>query len=91
MALRILMVGGGSGGHFYPLMSIAESLRTTNENVSLYYAGPNPYNKAALDALNIRYVWCPAGKRRKYTSFLNVLDIFKYLLRSLNYLFSIPM
>ena len=79
MALRILMVGGGSGGHFYPLMSIAESLRTTNENVSLYYAGPNPYNKAALDALNIRYVWCPAGKRRKYTSFLNVLDIFKTL------------
>lgn len=79
--MRIMLVGGGSGGHFYPLVAVAETLRTLNTKrpLELYYIGPNPYEKTELDRLNINYLYCPAGKRRRYFSLLNYLDIFKIL------------
>ena len=75
--IRILLVGGGSGGHFYPLMSIAEKLRTHPLQPDLFYMGPDVYDTDALTAAHISFIYCPAGKRRKYASFLNFLDIFK--------------
>lgn len=77
---RIMLVGGGSGGHFYPLMAIAERLLDKqDENLELYFIGPKPYNKDNLTALNIRYIYCPAGKQRKYASVLNFFDKFLVL------------
>ena len=75
--IRILFVGGGSGGHFYPLMAIAEALRTQGFDADLYFAGPERYDADALTALGIRYVYVSAGKKRRYKSFLNFLDTFK--------------
>ena len=81
--MRIFLVGGGTGGHFYPLIAVAEALRTREQEsggvIELYYIGPNPYNQAALTAHNISFVSCPAGKRRRYASILNFLDTFKVL------------
>jgi len=74
-----MLVGGGTGGHFYPLMSLAESLRESQTNPELYYMGPHPYDVTALNAHGIIYVQCPAGKRRKYASIHNFLDFFKTL------------
>lgn len=79
--MRIGLVGGGTGGHFYPLIAIAEAVRDRdaahNTNTELLYFGPEPYNQESLARLNIRFVYCPAGKRRRYFSPLNFLDIFK--------------
>ncbi len=75
--IRILLVGGGSGGHFYPLISIAESLNTSLTHPTLYYAGPNPYDPTALNAENISYIHITAGKQRRYRSLLNIFDIVK--------------
>lgn len=75
--LRILFVGGGTGGHFYPLIGIAEALRNAYEQAGLYYAGPNQYDAQALAEQGISFVRVPAGKRRRYTSVLNFFDIFK--------------
>lgn len=77
---RIVLVGGGSGGHFYPLIAVAQKLYERNaqqERLDLVYMGPHPYSKETLDANGIRFVSCPAGKRRKYASILNVFDFFK--------------
>jgi UDP-N-acetylglucosamine--N-acetylmuramyl-(pentapeptide) pyrophosphoryl-undecaprenol N-acetylglucosamine transferase len=76
---RIVLVGGGSGGHFYPLMATAERLNEyrSQTDLELYYFGPEPYDAQALQDNGITFVHCPSGKRRKYFSFLNFTDLFK--------------
>lgn len=75
--MKIGFVGGGSGGHFYPLIAVAEVLQAQPDTPDLYYFGPSPYNKEALATYNITYVPCPAGKLRRYFSLQNFFDIFR--------------
>ncbi len=79
---RIVLVGGGTGGHFYPLIAVAERIRghsEITEAIELYYAGSEPYDADALTRLQIQFVRVPAGKRRRYFSLLNFIDPFKTL------------
>ncbi len=75
--MKIGLVGGGTGGHFYPLIAVAESLQDIDPTVELYYFGPHPYNDSELQRLNIQFVPCPAGKLRRYFSWQNFTDIFR--------------
>jgi UDP-N-acetylglucosamine--N-acetylmuramyl-(pentapeptide) pyrophosphoryl-undecaprenol N-acetylglucosamine transferase len=75
--IRILMVGGGTGGHFYPLMSVAEALRGIPSVPELYYAGPDPYDAPLLAQNGLIFTRIAAGKRRRYSSVQNFFDIFK--------------
>jgi len=80
--MKILFTGGGSGGHFYPIVAVAEAI---NDEVrerkllepQLYYAAPDPYDKEVLLANNISFVPTSAGKIRNYFSILNFFDYFK--------------
>jgi len=76
---RIALVGGGTGGHFYPLIATAErlnDLKSQGLDIGLYYLGPDPYNSDILAKNNINFIKIPAGKRRKYFSILNFLGLF---------------
>ena len=80
--MKILLTGGGSGGHFYPLIAVAESLNeiAKKENLvsaELYFMSDSPYDAEALIENNITFVPIMAGKIRRYASFLNFLDFFK--------------
>lgn len=56
--MRIVFVGGGTGGHFYPLIAVAEAVRDIEPTAELYYFGPTPYNSDSLTANNITFVRC---------------------------------
>lgn len=72
-----MLVGGGTGGHFYPLIAIGESIRARLPEAELYYAGTEKYDETALASINARYVYIPSGKRRRYWSLLNYVDAVK--------------
>lgn len=77
--MRIVLVGGGTGGHFYPLLATAKAVRETRPNVRLYYLGPDAYDASLLQQENIEFVKIPAGKLRRYFSVLNFFDLFKVM------------
>lgn len=82
--MKIVLCGGGTGGHFYPLIAIAESIHVIAKERQLvaprlYYFAPTPYDEESLFANEIVYMPIPAGKWRRYFSFRNLTDIFKTL------------
>lgn len=80
--MKILFTGGGTGGHFYPIIAVVQAL---NEKVAekkilppkYYFMSPNRYNARALFDNEIEFIQVPAGKVRRYFSILNFTDIFK--------------
>ena len=79
--MTIVFTGGGTGGHFYPIIAIAEALSdlVREEHLlapKLYYLAPNPFDEKALFENGIAYVAIPAGKMRRYFSLQNVTDAF---------------
>lgn len=80
--MKILFTGGGTGGHFYPIIAVAEALNKISKEKRLlppefFYLADQPYDSRALFDNNITYVKMPAGKLRHYFSLLNVIDIIK--------------
>ncbi len=75
--MRIGFVGGGTGGHFYPLIAVAHVLTQDSAKPELFYFGPEPYDPELLKTFNIRFVFCPAGKLRRYFSIQNFFDLFR--------------
>ena len=84
--MKILMTGGGTGGHFYPLIAVAEEIRNLSlqEKIlepELYFMAPEPYNSRELFDHDIKFVPCMAGKKRVSpgigSRILNFIDIFK--------------
>lgn len=79
--MKIILAGGGSGGHFYPLIAVTEAIRdiVANEKLlqpKIYYLAPTPYNLGMLFDLEIEYRHIHCGKRlRRYFSLLNIIDI----------------
>lgn len=80
--MKILFTGGGTGGHFYPIIAVAEGIHDLVREKkllepNLYYAAPDPYDRDMLMASAITFVPTSAGKMRRYFSLLNLIDYFK--------------
>ncbi|OHA88406.1 MAG: undecaprenyldiphospho-muramoylpentapeptide beta-N-acetylglucosaminyltransferase [Candidatus Zambryskibacteria bacterium RIFCSPHIGHO2_01_FULL_43_25] len=80
--MKFLLTGGGTGGHFYPIVAIAQELkRIAGENrmvdFELYFMSHSPYNQGILYDNNLIFKKNYAGKIRRYFSVLNFFDLFK--------------
>lgn len=79
--MKIVITGGGTGGHFYPLMAVADSIFQQAREQTLvpprvYYAGPDEYNPKELFDRGIEFIHVPAGKRRIHPSGIGVINNF---------------
>lgn len=96
MSMKVMLVGGGSGGHLTPLIPVATALKTKDATIEIVSVGQkkDPLNKildgcAAID----KRAYIQAGKYRRYhgesllrkiidvkTIFWNVRDAFRFLI-----------
>ena len=92
--MKIIFTGGGSGGHFYPIIAIAESIKKIAKDKKIippemFFLSPTPYNQGLLYDYNIHYRRTIAGKIRRYFSLLNFTDFFKTILGVFSALFDV--
>lgn len=73
---RVLITGGGSGGHIYPLIAVLQKL----SGVETRYLGAPGIYKSLLQNTGIKVTVIPSSKFRRYLSFLNVIDVFKFII-----------
>lgn len=80
--MRILFTGGGSGGHFFPILAVARELKKIAEeerilDLDLFYMGPDDFGEQLLKEEGVISLRVSGGKIRRYFSLQNFLDPFK--------------
>lgn len=82
--MRIVLTGGGTGGHIFPLVAVSRKINELVKEgnlgeVEFYYLGPSLFLESSLEReeLNFHYSILITGKWRRYASIKNFIDIFK--------------
>lgn len=80
--MKIILTGGGTGGHFYPLIAVAEEINRIidDENIAdadIYYVSDSPYDKKSLYENRIIYKEVTSGKMRLSFSPKSIIDLIK--------------
>ena len=77
--MKVVFTGGGSGGHFYPILAISQELHKLLEgegfiDIKMYYISDKPYNMDLLEKNHLIFKQNKTGKLRVYFSPLNFFD-----------------
>lgn len=85
--MKILLTGGGTGGHVMPIVAVVEKLKKqypsfakerTKENLELLWAGERKsQEEKTARKYNIKFKEIVCGKFRRYFSFRNFIDFLK--------------
>lgn len=79
--IKVLFTGGGTGGHLYPIVAVARTLKTLaqkeNREVEFAFAGPTDFNADILRQEGMKVYHVPSGKLRRYPSLQAPWDFLK--------------
>lgn len=80
--MKIVLTGGGSGGHFTPIIAVSRELRRIADeekivSLELTYIADQAFDPEQLRMEDIRFIQLPSGKIRSYFSLKNITDLFK--------------
>jgi UDP-N-acetylglucosamine--N-acetylmuramyl-(pentapeptide) pyrophosphoryl-undecaprenol N-acetylglucosamine transferase len=73
---KIIITGGGSGGHVTPLEAVVENLSRDDFDI-LYVGSGNNFEIQMAERQKINYKKILVGKYRRYFSWQNFIDLFK--------------
>jgi len=82
LKLRLLLAGGGTGGHIYPLVIVKNKIKDYCEEhnielVARYFGDSGPF-ETYLGNNGIKTTHITSSKLRRYFSILNFFDFFKF-------------
>ena len=82
MAMKVVVTGGGSGGHFYPMMAVVDKIREISEERNflqpkIFYMAQEPYDEDTLFKNDIVFKKIYAGKLSLQFSIKSIGQIFK--------------
>lgn len=77
--MRIVLTGGGTGGHIFPLIAVAKKIREKEKlDTEFLFIGSNgKLEKEVMAAEGIPCKFIASGKMRRYFSLQNIVDFFK--------------
>jgi UDP-N-acetylglucosamine--N-acetylmuramyl-(pentapeptide) pyrophosphoryl-undecaprenol N-acetylglucosamine transferase len=76
--MKILLTGGGTGGHILPTLAVAAALKDKVADLELLYVGSNKESdREVVEAAGIPFRGIHSGKLRRYFHVKNISDIFK--------------
>ena len=92
--MKILLTGGGTGGHIIPLLIVVSEIRKMEAEKNLkkseyMFIGPKSDFNNSISDVGIKIKIIQAGKLRRYFSFENFTDIFKIIIGTIQSLYFI--
>lgn len=73
----IILTGGGTGGHIFPLLSVGRELRRNNPGIELEYFGSGlRLEREAAQTEGVKYQKILCGKFRRYINFWSIFQNF---------------
>jgi len=73
--MKIFIIGGGSGGHIMPAITIGEKIENISKNKILYICSRNKLDQEIFINNNKKFYPLYTGKLRRYFSWKNFLDL----------------
>ncbi|MFH0905173.1 MAG: undecaprenyldiphospho-muramoylpentapeptide beta-N-acetylglucosaminyltransferase [bacterium] len=78
--MKVLLAGGGTGGHILPTLAVAAALQNKQPGIELLYVGSRrPQDRELVEAAGIPFQAISAGKLRRYFALENIADPFKFM------------
>src|SRR5258708_22476284 len=75
--MRVLVSGGGTGGHIYPALAVAMPLREEYEAELLFLGSDDGLETEIVPAAGFRLATIKAGKLRRYISWETITGVMR--------------